>query len=77
MSGDGRTCIQIATVGDASRSDLPGILDIYNEVIRNTTAVYSEAEVTLARGESWFDARTEQGLPFLAAREARGIVGFG
>jgi phosphinothricin acetyltransferase len=70
-------CIQTTTVADASRADLPEILAIYNEVIRNTTAVYFEAPFTAARGESWFDARKDQGYPFLAARDASGIVGFG
>jgi phosphinothricin acetyltransferase len=64
-------------ITDASRADLEQILPIYNEVIRNTTAVYSEVEFTEARGESWFDTKAEQGLPFLVARDDTGIVGFG
>lgn len=66
-----------ATLADASRSDLDGILAIYNEVIRNSAAVYSEVELTRARGEAWFDARVRQGFPFLAARDPSGVVGFG
>jgi phosphinothricin acetyltransferase len=58
------SCSQTTTVADAVRSDLPGILAIYNEVIRNTTAVYSEVEFTAARGETWFDTKAEQGSPF-------------
>ena len=65
------------TVGDATRQDLAGILAIYNEVIRNSTAVYSEVEFTPARGASWFDAKAEQGLPFIVARDSTGVVGFG
>jgi phosphinothricin acetyltransferase len=64
-------------VADASRGDLPQILAIYNEVIRNSTAVYSEQEFTAARGEAWFDAKAQQGLPFLVARDASGVAGFG
>jgi phosphinothricin acetyltransferase len=64
-------------VQDATRQDLGAILDIYNEVIRNTTAVYSEVEFTAERGARWFDAKAEQGLPFLVARDAGGVVGFG
>ncbi len=66
-----------APVGDASREDLPQILGIYNEVIRNSTAVYSEEEFTAARGESWFAAKAEQGHPMIVARDASGVAGFG
>jgi phosphinothricin acetyltransferase len=71
------SCSQTTTVADAVRSDLPGILAIYNEVIRNTTAVYSEVEFTAARGETWFDTKAEQGFPFIVARDISGVVGFG
>lgn len=65
------------TVRDATRGDLPEILNIYNEVIRNSTAVYSEIEFTKARGDSWFDAKAEQGFPFIVAQTDGGIAGFG
>jgi phosphinothricin acetyltransferase len=71
------SCSQTTTVADATREDLPQVLAIYNEVIRNTTAVYSEVEFTPARGETWFAAKAEQGLPFLVARDAGAVVGFG
>lgn len=64
-------------IQDATRQDLDQILAIYNEVIRNTTAVYSEVEYTAERGARWFDAKAEQGLPFLVARDAGGVAGFG
>jgi L-amino acid N-acyltransferase YncA len=64
-------------VDDASRRDLPQILAIYNEVIRNSTAVYSEEEFTPARGEAWFDAKRTHGFPLIVARDASGIAGFG
>jgi phosphinothricin acetyltransferase len=51
-------------------------LTIYNEVIRNTTAVYSDQEVTLANREAWFDAKAELGLPVLIAADASGVLGF-
>ncbi|MDB6086035.1 MAG: putative acetyltransferase protein [Gammaproteobacteria bacterium] len=70
-------CSQTTTVCDALRADLPEILAIYNEVIRHSTAVYSEEEFTPLRGAGWFDAKVEQGFPFLVARDASGVVGFG
>jgi phosphinothricin acetyltransferase len=61
----------------ASRAELPEILAIYNEVIRNTTAVYSDSEVTLEDRERWFDAKLVQGHPVLVASDSSGVVGFG
>ena len=61
----------------AVRRDLPGILAIYNEVIRNSTAVYSEEEYSPARGEIWFEAKTGHGFPLIVARDASGVTGFG
>jgi phosphinothricin acetyltransferase len=61
----------------AARAQLPEILGIYNEVIRNTTAVYSDHEVTLANREAWFDARVERGFPVLVASDpSGGVLGF-
>ena len=64
-------------IDDAARSDLAQILAIYNEVIRNSTAVYSEEQLTPARGQAWFDAKMQHGFPIIAARDATGVLGFG
>jgi L-amino acid N-acyltransferase YncA len=66
-----------AVIDDASRHDLAQILAIYNEVIRNSTAVFSEEEFTPARGETWFDTKLGHGFPMIVARDASGITGFG
>jgi L-amino acid N-acyltransferase len=66
-----------AAIDNACREDLPQILTIYNEVIRNSTAVYSEEEFTPARGEAWFDSKAGNGFPLIVARDASGIAGFG
>jgi L-amino acid N-acyltransferase len=66
-----------SVIDGATRGDLAQILAIYNEVIRNSTAVYTEEELTPARGESWFDAKMGQGFPLIVARDASGIAGFG
>ncbi len=65
------------SISAAARSDLPEILAIYNEVIRNTTAVYSDEDVTLANREAWFDAKIEHGFPVLVASDESGVLGFG
>jgi L-amino acid N-acyltransferase len=64
-------------IEDAARDDLPEILAIYNEVIRNSTAVYTDVELNQDRGQAWFAAKTGSGFPFIVARDASGIAGFG
>jgi phosphinothricin acetyltransferase len=64
-------------IAAATRAQLPFILAIYNEVIRNTTAVYSDTEVTLEDRERWFDAKRAQGFPVLIAADSSGVAGFG
>jgi L-amino acid N-acyltransferase YncA len=64
-------------ISAAGRAQLPEIRDIYNEVIRNSTAVFSDVEVTLENREAWFDAKRAAGFPLLAAVEPAGVVGFG
>jgi phosphinothricin acetyltransferase len=64
-------------IDDAAPDDLPEILAIYNEVIRNSTAVYTEVELTQERGRAWFNAKAGSGFPFIVARDASGVTGFG
>jgi phosphinothricin acetyltransferase len=63
-------------VRDANESDLPGILDIYNEVIANSTAIYTEEPVSLEDRLAWFKARRAQGYPVLVTSDETGIAGF-
>ncbi len=63
-------------VRDAVRADLPQILDIYNEVIANTTAVYSETPVTLADRENWWRSRLASSYPVLVGMDDSGVAGF-
>jgi L-amino acid N-acyltransferase YncA len=64
-------------IEEALSQDLAQILAIYNEVIRNSTAVFSSEEFTPARGETWLAAKRERGFPMLVARDRSGITGFG
>ncbi len=66
----------LPTITDATEADLPGVVEIYNEVIANSTAVYSSDPVTLADRLSWWRARCAQGYPVLVARAADGVCGF-
>ncbi len=57
-------------------NDLPQVLDIYNDVILNTTAVYSEQPHTLAMRTAWFNERSEAGFPLLVAEHEGKVAGF-
>jgi L-amino acid N-acyltransferase len=66
------TMIQIR---HAVENDLPQILDIYNDVIVNTTAVYDYEPHTMEMRKTWFKTKKEQGFPVFVAEEAGKILG--
>ena len=61
---------------EAGETDLEGILGIYNDVIRTSTAVFALEPVTLAERRAWFGVRRQQGLPVLVAVDGPTVVGF-
>lgn len=61
-------------IRDATADDLAAILEIHNDAIRTTTAIWDEHEVSLDERRGWFDARTAAGLPVLVA-DVDGAVG--
>src|SRR3974390_162206 len=63
-------------VRDAADSDLAGILEIYNDIIRTSTAVYAVEPVVLDERRSWLAARREQALPVLVAVDGADVLGF-
>jgi L-amino acid N-acyltransferase YncA len=63
-------------VRDASESDLPFILGVYNDVIRTSPAIYTETQATLEDRQVWFAQRKAQGYPILVAEEAGTRLGF-
>ena len=63
------------TVRQATENDLPQILDIYNEIIMHTTAVYYYEPHTLEMRKTWFAERRKQGFPVFVAEEDGIILG--
>jgi L-amino acid N-acyltransferase YncA len=61
---------------DAQESDVPGILEIYNEVIAHSTAIYSEQPSSLQEREAWLRGRREQGYPVIVAVSGAKVIGF-
>ena len=63
-------------IREAIESDLPQLLNIYNEIILNTTAVYDYEPHSLEMRKQWFDAKKEQGFPVFVAEDSERILGF-
>lgn len=61
-------------IRDALPDDLPGILDIYNDAVLNTTAIWNEQPVDLANRRARYAARQSQGYPILVAVNNAGEV---
>jgi L-amino acid N-acyltransferase len=60
----------------ATEADLPAMLEIYNDIIVNTTAVWHEEPHTLQMRKDWFLQRQQQGFPIFVAEEDGQILGF-
>lgn len=57
---------------EATVDDLPAIVDIYNDVIATTTAIYRDRDdpLTLEDRAAWLQERRRDGFPVLVARDA-------
>ena len=66
----------MALIRLASEADVAAMLEIYNDIIANTTAVYEYFPHTLDMRQSWFRALRELDLPVFVALETDRIVGF-
>jgi phosphinothricin acetyltransferase len=65
------------TIRPATRADLPGILEIYNDAVLNTTATYDYEPRTLEHRTQWFEEHQRDNYPvFVAQDEAGRIVGW-
>src|SRR5438477_5534062 len=64
-------------VRPADYADLPGILEIYNEAVLNTTATYDCEPRTMEHRLAWFEEHLKNNYPvFVAQNEAERIVGW-
>ncbi len=64
------------TIREAAEADLPAMLDIYNDIILHTTAVWQYEPHTLEMRKEWFDIKKQLGHPVFVAEENATIVGF-
>lgn len=63
-------------IRNAEYRDLTTILEIYNEAILNTTAIYRYKPFTLEDRTFWFKNKLSDGLPLLVFEEDSNIIGF-
>lgn len=63
-------------IRDAEDADLSGIMEIYNDAVANTTAIWNDSLVDLENRRAWRQARLDLGYPVLAAIEDGKVLGF-
>lgn len=64
-------------IRETTREDLPVILEIMNDAILNTTAIYDEEPRTLAYTENWLDQQRQNGMPVFSCLHNNHPVGYG
>ena len=60
----------------AKEDDLPRLLEIYNDIIINTTAVYDYEPHTIEMRKQWWETKKSQGFPVFVAEDEGQISGF-
>jgi L-amino acid N-acyltransferase YncA len=60
----------------AGEGDLPGILDIYNDAIRHSLAIWKDEPVDLANRRAWFTERQARDYPVLVASTGVQVVAY-
>ena len=63
-------------VRQANENDLPAMLEIYNDIILNTTAVWHNDPHTIEMRREWYAIKKEQGYPIFIAHEDGKVAGF-
>ena len=64
-------------IRDATEAELPGMLEIYNDVVAASTAIYRDDPMPLADYRAWFRTRTAQDYPVLIAADGASVFGLG
>jgi L-amino acid N-acyltransferase len=63
-------------IRDATHADLPAILDIYNDAVAHTTAIWNDNLVDLENRLKWFSMRRARGFPVLVVERDGAIAGY-
>ena len=60
----------------ANEEGLQNILNIYNDAVLNTTAVYTYKAQTLESRQIWYQQKMEEGYPVIVYELDHKVVGF-
>ncbi len=63
-------------IRSAKPTDLPEMLDIYNDIILHTTAVYSYRPHSLEMRRQWYETKLKDNYPVFVAEEDGHVTGF-
>jgi L-amino acid N-acyltransferase len=63
-------------IREASETDAPGILRIYNDAVLHTTAIWNGQPSSLEARLAWLGERRQSGFPVLVAADAAGVLGY-
>jgi len=63
-------------IRDATEADVGSITEIYNEVLKTSTAIFSDKPSSVEERMAWWKGRSDQGYPVLVATEGGAVVGF-
>ena len=63
-------------IRDASETDAPGILQIYNDAVRHTTAIWNDRPSSLEARLAWLAERRQSSFPVLVAVEDAEVLGY-
>jgi L-amino acid N-acyltransferase YncA len=63
-------------IRESNEKDLKDILEIYNDAILNTTAIYAYKIQTLEERKQWYKKKKQDGYPVLVFEENDKVIGF-
>jgi L-amino acid N-acyltransferase YncA len=64
-------------IRDAIVSDFEEITEIYNQIVRSSTAIYSDLPASVEERVAWWQGRRAMGFPVLVAVEDGSLSGYG
>lgn len=64
-------------IRDATEADLPALLEIHNDAIRNQAGIWLDDEESLEQRRDWFEARQRANFPVIVAEGESGqVIGY-
>lgn len=64
-------------IRNATKHDLPTLLEIINDTIKTSTAIYDYDVRTLEEQTAWFDRTLDAGMPIIVADIEGEVIGYG